>query len=120
MDFTTPALKLCLDSTRAEFQGRREDARALCRQAWQAAGDDYDACVAAHYVARYEETPEARLYWNQLALTHADAVGDERVRDFYPSLYVNLGRAHELLGHAAEAEQYYQLAAKLGLVHHSD
>jgi hypothetical protein len=117
MDFTSPAVQLCLESTRAEFQGRMEDARALCQQAWQAARDDYDACVAAHYVARYQDTPESKLHWNQMALTHADATGDERVRDFYPSLYINLGHAHELLGHSAEAERYYQLAADLGLVH---
>jgi hypothetical protein len=53
-------------------------------------------------------------------LARAEAVGDERVWDFYPSLYVNLGRAHENLGNLAEARRYYQLAADLGLVHQDE
>jgi hypothetical protein len=39
-------------------------------------------------------------------------VGDDRVRGFYPSLYLNLGRSHEVLGHPAEASRYYELAAE--------
>ena len=114
------SVQLCAEGTRAEFQGRLEPASALYMQAWEAAQDDYDACVAAHYVARFQATPEAVLRWNEEALTRADAVRDERVRDFYPSLYVNLGRAHEQLGHEAEARRYYQLAADLGLVHQAE
>jgi hypothetical protein len=50
-------------------------------------------------------------------LVRADAVGDERVRSFYPSLYVNMGAAYEALGDLAEARRYYDMAAELGLVH---
>lgn len=82
--------------------------------------DDYDACIAAHYVARFQETPEETLRWNQAALKHADAVKDERVKDFYPSLYVNLGRSYEVLGDQVNAQSYYQLAADLGLIHQLD
>jgi hypothetical protein len=60
------------------------------------------------------------LRWNQEALTRAEAANDEHVRAFYPSLYVNLGKAHELLGHREEAERFYQLAADLGLPHQID
>jgi hypothetical protein len=120
MDPNNPVLTLCLEGTRAEFEGRTDDARTLCLQAWLVARDDYDACVAAHYVARYQVDPQAALHWNQEALTRADAVGDERVLNFYPSLYVNMGRAHETLGHWAEARRYYALAAGLGLVHQAD
>jgi hypothetical protein len=117
---TTPdstSIQLCIASTRAEFAGRMDEARALAVQAWQAANDDFEACVAAHYVARYQDEPQAALDWNQEALARARAAGDERVRNFYPSLYVNLGRAHELHGDQAEARRYYQLAADLGLAH---
>ena len=117
MDLNNAVTRLCLEGNRAEFEGRRVDARALFLQAWAAARDDYEACVAAHYLARFQETAEAALYWNQEALTRAEAVGDERVRSFYPSLYVNLGWAHERLGHGAEAARYYALAADLGLIH---
>ncbi|RGC68468.1 hypothetical protein C5N14_13190 [Micromonospora sp. MW-13] len=35
--------------------------------------DDYDACVAAHYLARQQDDPEEILRWNQEALRHAFA-----------------------------------------------
>ena len=117
MSHNSPTLQLIVQSTQAEFAGRIDEARALAWQAWQQAGDDYEACAAAHYVARYQADPQEMLHWNQEALTRAEAVNDERVRAFYPSLYVNLGKAHERLGNRAEAERFYQLAADLGLPH---
>jgi Flp pilus assembly protein TadD len=50
-------------------------------------------------------------------LEKAEAVGDERVQDFYPSLYLNLGHSYELVGDQAEAQRYFELAAKLGVDH---
>jgi tetratricopeptide (TPR) repeat protein len=117
MDADNPALRLCIQGTQAEFEGRIDDARAFYEQAWEASRDDYEACIAAHYVARRQTDPQTGLHWNQVALSRALAAGDERVRDFYPSLYVNLGRSYELLGDQAEASRYYKLAADLGLVH---
>jgi hypothetical protein len=52
-----------------------------------------------------------------VALARAEAVGDERVRCFYPSLYLNLGQAYEDLGNQAEAQKYYALASDLGFAH---
>lgn len=120
MQLDNPVIKLCLEGTRAEFDGRIEDARGFYARAWQMAQDDYDMCVAAHYMARHQDDPQAALYWNQEALKHAEALEDARVRDFYPSLYVNLGHAYEKLGNRDEADRYYQLAANLGLVHQAE
>ncbi len=117
MDLDNPVIQLCAAGTRAEFEGRLDDARRLYRQAWAASMDNYEACIAAHYVARHQANPEDVLHWNQEALIRAEAVDDERVRDFYPSLYLNLGHAHEVLGHQAEAQRYYELAAELGYIH---
>ena len=94
--------------------------RLLYKQAWEARKDDYDACIAAHYVARFQETPEETLYWNQVSLKHADAIKNERVKDFYPSLYVNLGHSYEALGDQVNAQRYYQLAADMGVAHQPD
>jgi len=44
-------------------------------------------------------------------LSRADAVGDDRVRGFYPSLYLSLGRSYEDLGERDEARRHYDLAA---------
>jgi tetratricopeptide (TPR) repeat protein len=113
----SPVIKLCIEGTCAEFQGRIEAARALYLKAWEAVKDDYEACVAAHYVARFQTNPEDALYWNLESLNRANSVNDERVRDFYPSLYLNLGHSYELLGDLVEAQRYYDLAAKLGFIH---
>ncbi|MCK7520351.1 MAG: hypothetical protein MZV64_23045 [Ignavibacteriales bacterium] len=84
-----------IEGSRAEFENRIEDARRLNQQAWQARKDDYDACIAAHYVAHFQENPEETLRWNQIASDHANAVKDEWVREFHPSLYLNMGRSYE-------------------------
>ena len=120
MDLNSPVIQLCVEGTRAEFEHRVEDARILYEQAWEASKDDYDACIAAHYVARFQDSVDDSLSWNHLALKHANAVNDERVKDFYPSLYLNLGRSYELVGNQNEAQKYYDLAAELGVVHQPD
>jgi len=120
MDLNNPVIQLCMEGTRAEFEHRIEDARILYEHAWAARNDDYDACVAAHYVARFQSSVEESLYWNQLALKHAHAVNDERVKDFYPSLYLSLGRSYELVGNQGEAQRYYDFAAALEVVHQPD
>jgi tetratricopeptide (TPR) repeat protein len=117
MDLTNPVMQLCIEGTQAEFRGQIDKARSLYQRAWAAAQDDFDACVAAHYMARHQDDPEKRLYWNQMALERANAAADERVREFYPSLYLNMGRSYELLGDQDAAQRYYDLAAKLGVVH---
>ena len=117
MDTNNPVIALCMAGSRAELEGRRSDAYALYAQAWDAAQDDYEAGIAAHYVARGAASPQEMLRWNREALIRAEAVGDERVDPFYPSLYLNMGRSHELLGEQAEAERYYALATALGAVH---
>ena len=120
MDLDNPVIKLCLEGTQVEFAGRIDDARQLYLQAWAASTDDYEACIAAHYVARHQTAPEDTLRWNQIALDRAEASADDRVGEFYPSLYLNLGRSHEVLGHPSEAQRYYDRAAELGVVHQAD
>jgi hypothetical protein len=113
----TPTIQCCIQGAEAEFQGRPDDARALYWQAWESAANDFEACIAAHYVARFQDTPEDIFRWNQEALNRANVANDEGVKDFYPSLYVNMGHSHELLGEMEEAQRYYDMAAELGLEH---
>jgi tetratricopeptide (TPR) repeat protein len=117
VDTNDPVIKLCIAGTQAEFQGRVDEARALYLQAWKAASDDYQACIAAHYMARYQENPKEALAWNQEALRRADSVMDDRAKSFYSSLYLNMGQSHELLGEQSQAHKYYELAAALGVAH---
>jgi tetratricopeptide (TPR) repeat protein len=117
MHSNNPVIQLCIQGTQAEFQGQLAQAHALYQQAWQAAQDDYEGCIAAHYLARHQENPQDKLHWNQVALNKANAVQDGRMQQFYPSLFLNMGESYELLGNHEAAQQYYELAAQLGVVH---
>jgi tetratricopeptide (TPR) repeat protein len=120
INLNNPIIKLCMEGTQAEFEGRKADACELYRQAWAAAAEDYEACIAAHYMARCQDSPEENLRWNQEALERANAVNDESAKEFYPSLYLNMGHSHELLGNQGEAKKYFDLAAELGHPHQAD
>lgn len=111
MDLDNPVLKLCQEGMQAEAEGRSADARALFERAWSARTGDYDACVAAHYVARHQDDPSEILRWNSLALTHADAADAGAVAAFYPSLHVSVAMAHERLGDPAAARAAWERAA---------
>ncbi|MFE1198442.1 hypothetical protein ACFW6E_37820 [Streptomyces olivaceoviridis] len=105
-------VQLCAQGMQAEAEGRDVRARDLFLQAWEAAEDDYDACIAAHYPARHQSTPQETLRWNQECLTRADKVGDDRVRGFYASLHGNMARAHRDLGQIEQAREHFESAAK--------
>ncbi len=115
LDPNHPVIKLCVAGMEAEGHGQIDEAHALFQQAWAACQDDFDACVAAHFLARHRPTPAETLHWNTLALAHADAAtaggAGERLRGFYPSLYLNLGWSYEQLGDLVEAGRHYSLAA---------
>lgn len=111
MDTDNPVVRLCMEGMEAEAQGRFETARKLFEQAWSICQDDYDACMAAHFLARHQDSPQATFEWNKEALNRANAVGDDRVLSFYSSLYLNLGHSYETLGDLAEARRHYQMAA---------
>jgi len=120
MDINNPVVKLCIEGSQAEFEGRKDKACNRYHQAWETATDDYEACIAAHYMARCQDSPMEILHWNQEALNRANAVQSDSVQDFYPSLYLNLGHSYELLGDHAQAKKYYDLAARLGFPHQPD
>jgi tetratricopeptide (TPR) repeat protein len=111
MDPDNPVVSFCARGMSAESEGREDEAKELFERAWEAATDDYEACVAAHYLARHQKTMEQTLAWNEESLRRAELVGDGRTAGFLPSLYLNLGRCHEELGDAGKAREFYQLAA---------
>lgn len=120
MDLSRPAIALCLEGTQLEFQKQIEAARQCYAEAWACATDDYEKCIAAHYVGHLAQTPAEALPWHQMALDHARRAEAALVESFLPSLYVNLGHAYEQTGDAAQAQHFYDLAAALGLVHGDD
>lgn len=120
MNQGSEVVQLCIQGTRAEYAGRVDEALSLYAQAWELAASNADACIAAHYVAHLQDDLVERLRWNQIALDRADAADQKEVKTFYPSLYLNMGQSHELLGHAEEAQKFYNLAASLGANHNEE
>jgi hypothetical protein len=76
---------------------------ALFRQAWDARRDDYEASIAAHFLARHQPSLNDCLYWNRVAAAHAEAATDERAKPLLGSLYLNLADSYLALGHLAQA-----------------
>jgi tetratricopeptide (TPR) repeat protein len=103
-------VRLCAEGINAEMAGKVGEAKRLYEEAWEAHAGDYEACIVAHYLARVQRTPDDVLKWNRESLRYADAVYDERVAAFYPSLYLNMGKAYEDLGKREEARKFYGLA----------
>ncbi len=110
IDPNNAVVKLCADGMSAEAAGRPLEAKSLFERAWEAAADDYERCIAAHYLARHQDGPEKTLHWNAECLRYADLVGDERVAGFYPSLYLNMGNSREQLGELEMAAASYRAA----------
>lgn len=120
MDLSRPAIAFCAKGTQLEFQKRIDEARQHYAEAWVCATDDYEKCIAAHYVGHLAQTPAEALHWHQTALDHASRAEAALVESFMPSLYVNLGHAFEQMGDDAAASHFYGLAAALGLIHKND
>lgn len=108
MDPNNPVVKLCAQGIDIEMKGRRDEARSLFLQAWELRQDDVDACIAAHYLARHQDTLEETLRWNELALTHAIRASSDAIRSFFPSLYLNLGKSYEDLQNIPRARELYE------------
>ena len=110
IDPNNPVVKLCVAGISAELAGRRDEAAKLYADAWNAKTNDFEACIAAHYVARLQATPEDALRWNSEALRLGEAATDEDMSSFFPSLYLNLGKGYEDSGEFANAKRFYLLA----------
>ncbi len=54
MDPDNAIMKLCVEGMQAERDGKPGDAARLFGQAWEESTNDFEACVAAHYVARHQ------------------------------------------------------------------
>jgi hypothetical protein len=110
MDPTNPVVKLCVEGMEAEANGNNVQAHALFLNAWKHSTDDFERCIAAHYVARHTTCPADSLHWNQKALDHAARVEFDKVSELYASLHLNVGKSHEDLGNLQTAKRHYGMA----------
>ena len=76
IDPTNRVVALCAEGMAME--GSPADAMRLFEQAWALRTDDFEAAIAAHFVARHQPTPADTLHWNALAVHHAELVSDGR------------------------------------------
>ena len=97
---------------KAESEHRFDDASELFHQAWAGHGSDYEAAIAAHFLARHQTDLELALEWNQRALEHGLAAPPAAVLTFMPSLYLNLGQAHAMLGQYGNARRSLELGER--------
>jgi hypothetical protein len=113
MNPENPVVKLCVQGMEFESKGDFEEASKFFLSAWSHSTDDFERCLAAHYVARHQNDLNEALVWNQRSLDHARAVGDETVSELFPSLYLNMGKACEDLGRRDDAQHYYKMTEEV-------
>lgn len=102
---------LCVEGMSRE--GAPEEARKLFEQAWEKRSDDFEAAIAAHYLARHQLTASGTLHWNALAAAHAERVPGDGAKEMFASLYLNLadslvaaGRLDDARGAARKASEH--------------
>ncbi|RYU94815.1 hypothetical protein [Emticicia agri] len=113
MDFdpSNRIVQLCAEGMNAEFEGRLEASEKLFKQAWESASDNFEAFIAAHYIARRQNSLTDKLTWNLESFELAKKVEGDAMQKYFPSLCLNVGKSYEDLGQNQEAIQYYQLGA---------
>ena len=106
-----------MDPSNPVVKGNAKKAAKLFEQAWTESTNDFERCIATHYVARHQPCGQLALHWNQEAMDCANRVPDGSVAEFLPSLYLNLGKSYEDLGNAQRARELYECAAaRLGFL----
>ena len=113
MNPENPVVKLCVQGMEYESKGNFEEATRLFLSAWSQSTDDFERCIAAHYVARHQKSPDEALTWNQRSLEYARAVGGGKVSGFFPSLYLNLGKSYEDLGKRDDTRRFYAMTEEV-------
>jgi tetratricopeptide (TPR) repeat protein len=103
-------VKLCLQGMGMEEKSQPEEASKLFLQAWNAATNDFEKFISAHYVARCQKNVADKLKWLETALQFALKINDDTVKSAFPSLYSNIAKCYEDLREADKATKNYELA----------
>jgi len=99
-------VQLCAEGMNLEVNGKQEEAANLFMQAWDIADTDKEKFIAAHYVARHQQTIKDKLHWDETALALALKAGEE-YKAHLPSFYLNIGKCYEdMTDHKAALDNY--------------
>jgi rifampin ADP-ribosylating transferase len=110
LDLANKIVQQCAQGMLLEGEGKTEEARALFLQAWREAANDFEKSTSAHYVARHQQNTADKLKWDEIALHAALQVPDENIKEYYPSLYLNIAKDYEDLDDIDNALKNYHLA----------
>ncbi len=108
-----PANKIvqrCAKGMSLEGEAKTGEAYHQFQQAWNEASNDFEKFVAAHYMARHQNSVREKLKWDETALQHAIKIGEDSMKSHYPSLYLNIAKCHEDLGDSELAYLNYRKA----------
>lgn len=105
-----PVVQLCLQGMKIEDKGNPGQALQLFLQAWETASNDFDKFIAAHYVARLQDTVQDQLKWLKINLQFALKVNDAAVKPAFSSMYSNMAKCYKHLGDDGNREKYQDLA----------
>lgn len=100
----------CLQGMEMEAQNNLDEARKLFVQSWDEASNDFEKFLAAHFIARHQETVSDKLKWLETALEFALKVNDNTVKSAFPALYSNIASCYEDLNDAEKAKENFDLA----------
>jgi hypothetical protein len=113
MEFSpaNPIVKLCLQGMALEEANKPAEALEVFLRAWEDAGNDFEKFLAAHYVARHQDTVPDKLKWLEKGLHHALQVNDVSAQSALPALYSSIAQCYEDLGDHENAKKNSALAA---------
>jgi hypothetical protein len=103
-------VKLCAEGMEMEAKQKTNEAKSFFLKAWNEATNDFEKFIAAHYVARHQDSIEEKLKWDEIALSFALRVEDNSMKTNFPSLYLNIAKCFEDLKDFTNALKNYQSA----------
>jgi len=103
-------VKFCAQGMDMEGSGKPQEASKLFIQAWNEATNEIERFIAAHYVARHQNSVEDKLKWDKTALQSALTINNDTVKGAFPSLYLNIAKCYEDLNDLDNAKRNYELA----------
>lgn len=106
-------VRLCIQGMGLEEGGHVEEARALCRRAFDEATDDHERFLAAYHLSRLQQDSGAQLQWLERALQLASQVEDASVMAAFPLLHSRIAECHENRNELDAAERHRALAKSL-------
>ena len=109
-DPDNPVIQICAQGMAKEGEGKPGEAKVLFLEAWGRASNDFEKFIAAHYIARHQDSITDKLEWDKMALHFALTIKDESVQAQLPSLYLNIAKCYEDLNDRDMAKNHYQLA----------